>query len=305
MEVPLWHRFVAGAFGEMFAVCFTHPADVLKVRLQLTGEGNPAKQTLSARDFSTAARHLLLKEGVRDGLYAGLSASWMRQFVFSGLRHGGYGVLERYWQDHFGEISLPARLACAMTSGSVAAVVANPTDVVLIRMQSDGHWAEAQQRRYRHVFDGLRRIVTEEGVRTLWRGCSPTVLRAVLVTSSQIGTYEEVKQGLLRIGYVDGLGVQLTSAISSATVACIVTSPVDVVKTRIMNMQREHGMSYSGPLDVISKTIRTEGPCAFYKGLSATFLRLWPHTVFLWMGQERVGSLLRHLQSRQSSGFAK
>ena len=43
------------------------------------------------------------------------------------------------------------------------------------------------------------------------------VLRAVLVTSSQIGTYEEVKSGLLHAGYSDGFGVHMTSAISSAS----------------------------------------------------------------------------------------
>merc|ERR1712217_614357 len=95
----------------------------------------------------------------------------------------------------------------------------------------------------------------------------------------------------------DGLGVHLTSVISSATVACIVTSPVDVVKTRIINMQQAHGVNYSGPLDVVMKTMRTEGPFAFFKGLSATFLRLWPHTVLLWMGQERISAFLRQQQA--------
>ena len=30
MEQKRWHRFVAGGLGEMFAVSFSHPADVLK-----------------------------------------------------------------------------------------------------------------------------------------------------------------------------------------------------------------------------------------------------------------------------------
>lgn len=292
-EPPLWHRYVAGAFGEMLAVCFTHPADVLKVRLQLMGECNPAKRSLTAGDFVQAARKMIKTEGVRKGMYAGISASWTRQLVFGGLRHGGYGVLDRKWKEQFDGISLLGRLTCAITSGGFASVIANPCDVVLIRMQSDGHKEKSQQRMYNHVFDGFRRILNEEGVRTLWRGCSPTVLRAVLVTASQIGTYEEMKSTLLHAGCVDGLPVHVASAISSATVACIVTSPVDVVKTRIMNMQRTHGVQYSGPLDVMVQTFRTEGPLAFYKGLSATFLRLWPHTIILWMGQERISTFLR------------
>lgn len=267
--------------------------DVLKVRLQLTGECNPQKRSLTAKDFVDAARRLALTEGVQKGLYGGISASWLRQFFFSGMRHGGYGVLERKWRENFGTVSLGNRLLCAVTSGSVAATLANPTDVVLIRMQSDGHWPQELKRGYRHVFHGLSCILREEGIRTLWRGCSPTVLRAALVTMSQIGTYEELKSQALAAGFQDGFKLHLGCAISSATVACLVTSPVDVVKTRIMNMQRGHGVSYRGPADVVIQTVKTEGIRAFYKGLSATFCRLWPHTILLWMGQEKIGAFLR------------
>eukprot|EP00747_Dinoflagellata_sp_TGD_P029395 gnl/TRDRNA2_/TRDRNA2_133888_c0_seq1.p1 gnl/TRDRNA2_/TRDRNA2_133888_c0~~gnl/TRDRNA2_/TRDRNA2_133888_c0_seq1.p1 ORF type:complete len:317 (-),score=39.37 gnl/TRDRNA2_/TRDRNA2_133888_c0_seq1:284-1126(-) len=280
----------------MWAVCFTHPADVMKVRLQLTGECNANKRSLTAKDFLRIGRKLALEEGVKSGLYAGITASWLRQAIFSSLRHGLYGVAERSWrQRNNGQISLPTRLTCAILSGCTASVIANPTDVTLIRMQSDGFWPEPQRRGYRHVFDGIYRIVRDEGVASLWRGCGPTVTRAALVTGSQITTYDEVKAAMLRLGYPDAFQVHLCSAISSATVACIVTSPVDVVKTRIMNMQRDHGISYKGPLDVVWKTLKTEGPLAFYKGLSATFLRLWPHTLLLWMAQERISGWLRDL----------
>ena len=44
---------------------------------------------------------------------------------------------------------------------------------------------------------------------------------------------------------------------------------------------------------MVTKTLAIEGPLAFYKGLSATFVRLWPHTVLLWLAQEAIGSRLR------------
>ena len=37
----------------------------------------------------------------------------------------------------------------------------------------------AERRNYKNVVDALRRIVREEGFFTLWRGCGPTVVRAV------------------------------------------------------------------------------------------------------------------------------
>lgn len=289
-QAPLWHRFVYGGVAEALTVCVTHPMDVMKVRLQLTGEGDKTSRSLTRHDFMRAGRKLALEEG-RRGLYAGITASWLRQLVFSGLRHGLFGVFDRKWREERGGTSLGGRLTCAVSAGLIGAVVANPCDCVLIRMQSDGFWPPADRRNYRHVFDGLSRVAREEGVRVLWRGTGPTALRAALVTASQIGTYEEMKSRLLAAGYNDGFPLHISCAMSSATVACLVTSPVDVVKTRIMNMQRQ-GKTYSGPIDVMVQTAKTEGPRAFYKGLSATFLRLWPHTVLLFLWQERLAALL-------------
>lgn len=67
------------------------------------------------------------------------------------------------------------------------------------------------------------------------------------------------------------------------------------------------GVNYLGPIDVVRKTLRTEGPLAFYKGLSATFLRLWPHTVLLWLAQEAISKQLRSgfwdLQDKHQKGW--
>lgn len=277
----------------MSAVFFSHPADVLKVRLQLTGEGDALKRSISMRDFASAGRRLAFEEGVRNGLYAGFSASLMRQATFSSLRHGLYGVLERHCRHAQGATSSGARLACAVSAGAFAAVVANPTDVVLIRMQADGHRPPFQQRNYHHLLDGLARIRREEGLATLWRGCGPTVVRASLITGAQIATYEEAKRLALSAGAPETIQTQLACAMASASVACVVTHPVDLVKTRVMNAQSDLGLGYRGALDCVLQTARVEGPRAFYKGLSATFLRLWPHTVVLWLMQERVTALLR------------
>ncbi|OLP99723.1 putative mitochondrial 2-oxoglutarate/malate carrier protein [Symbiodinium microadriaticum] len=265
-----WHRFVAGGLGEMFAVSFSHPADVLKVRLQLTGECDRAMRTLRLRDMRQVAHKLVVQEGFQ-GLYAGISAAWLRQAVFGTLRHGLYGVFERWGKADAGPIPLLWRLQAALGAG-----------VVLIRMQSDAAWPAHQRRSYGHALHGLVRVWREEGWQALYRGVGPTTARAALVTMSQLATYEEVKSRALAAGAVESVRLHLGCAMASATVACLATQPVDCVKTR--------------PVDVIRKTVATEGILAFYKGLSATFLRLWPHTVLLWLGQESVTSRLRSLE---------
>jgi len=47
-------------------------------------------------------------------------------------------------------------------------------------MQADGRLPPEQQvYKYTNIANGLTRIVKEEGLLALWRGCSPTVVRYV------------------------------------------------------------------------------------------------------------------------------
>jgi hypothetical protein len=197
--------------------------------------------------------------------------------------------------------------------GGAAALISNPSDVVLIRMQSDAHWPRVQRRNYRHAFHAMATVVRKEGVGMLWRGCGPTVLRASLVTTTQVPTYHATKSVLLKqsAGWsfslfpngADDTRLHVIASTNSAAVASIATCPVDVVKTRIINMQREVRSSsscgtspyYKSSWDCVVKTVRMEGARGLFKGLVPTFARLGPHTIVLWNVQEFV---LRKLNQR-------
>lgn len=58
----------------------------------------------------------------------------------------------------------------------------------------------AERRGYTGVFNALTRIVSEEGVLTLWRGCGPTIVRAMVVNAAQLASYSQAKQGLYSTG---------------------------------------------------------------------------------------------------------
>lgn len=40
----------------------------------------------------------------------------------------------------------------------------------------------------------MRKIVSEEGVKALWKGVGPAMARAAALTASQLATYDESKQ---------------------------------------------------------------------------------------------------------------
>jgi len=289
----------------MTATLFTHPIDVVKVHAQLSGEllsKNDIKGTMQTRNTKNPLAMIHSASKGHNGLYRGISASLLRQSIFATTRHGLYYHLNQ----HFAKISPLASLASvssAMLAGIIGAVAANPADVVLIRMQSDSHWPPQRQRRYRHVFDGILKIIRKESWRRLWRGCLPTVIRAVLVTSSQIPSYHLVK-GLLvskwsEICHSSSVSTHILAGSASAICASLATNPVDLIKTRIINMQKTpttttHTGStsinryYSSPLDCAARTVKAEGLLGLYKGIYATMARLVPHTMILWVVQEQV-----------------
>lgn len=71
------------------------------------------------------------------------------------------------------------------------------------------------------------------------------------------------------------------ASIGGLAVSTVMT-PFDVVSTRLYNQPvdgRGIGLMYSGIMDCALKIFKTEGFGGFYKGWSASFLRIGPHTV--------------------------
>lgn len=77
-----------------------------------------------------------------------------------------------------------------MGSGAIAVTIGTPCDVTLIRMQADSMKPEAERRNYKHVGDALVRVIKEEGVKKLWRGVEPSILRGMAMNAGMLATYD-------------------------------------------------------------------------------------------------------------------
>ena len=63
----------------------------------------------------------------------------------------------------------------------------------------------------------------------------------------------------------------------SGFVVAVVINPLDVITTRLYN-QPSHSKMYSSYQDCILKITQKEGLSAFYKGLTAQYFRIGPHS---------------------------
>lgn len=172
------------------------------------------------------------------------------------------------------------------------AFVGTPAEISLIRMTADGRLPLNERRNYTGVFNALTRIVREEGVLTLWRGCIPTMGRAMVVNAAQLASYSQAKQYLVKTEvFEEGIQLHFVASMMSGFITTIASMPVDIAKTRLQNMKVIDGKpEYRGTVDVLSRVIRQEGLFALWKGFTPYFCRLGPHTVLTFIFLEQMNS---------------
>ncbi|GMY06984.1 mitochondrial uncoupling protein 4 [Fagus crenata] len=315
--------FVEGGIASIVAGCSTHPLDLIKVRMQLQGEKvhapnpQPIHNLRPAFAFNnlhvphssapplppppravgpiSVGIRIVQSEGLA-ALYSGVSATVLRQTLYSTTRMGLYDMLKTKWAQENGNMPLAHKILAGLIAGGIGAAVGNPADVAMVRMQADGRLPSAQRRNYKGVVDAISQMSKQEGVASLWRGSALTVNRAMIVTASQLASYDQFKEMLLEKNVMnDGLGTHVTASFAAGFVAAVASNPVDVIKTRVMNMKVEAGSvpPYNGALDCALKTIKAEGPMALYKGFIPTISRQGPFTVVLFVTLEQVRKVFK------------
>jgi len=299
--IPNSIKFLFGGLSGMGATCVVQPLDLVKNRMQLSGEGG------TAREYKTsfhAIQGIIKKEGF-VAMYTGLSAGLLRQATYTTTRLGIYTWLFETFSGTDGKPpGFFVKAALGMTAGVVGAFVGTPAEVALIRMTADGRLPPAERRNYKNVFDSLFRIVKEEGVLTLWRGAVPTMGRAMVVNAAQLATYSQAKQFLLDTGYFkDNVFCHFVSSMISGLVTTAASMPVDIAKTRIQNMKTVDGKpEYTSGVDVLAKVVRREGFFALWKGFTPYYARLGPHTVLTFVFLEQMNYIYKKHVLGDTSG---
>ncbi|EJD53188.1 putative 2-oxoglutarate/malate translocator [Auricularia subglabra TFB-10046 SS5] len=273
--------FINGGLAGMTATTIIQPIDMVKVRIQLAGAGSasgPKPTPLSVtREILASGRFL--------DLYSGLSAGLARQAVYTTARMGFFDSFITIASDRAKEADRPItfaeRGAAGLAAGGLAAMLGNPADLALIRMQSDGLRPLAERANYTGVFDALSRIAKNEGVLSLWNGCFPTVLRAMALNFGQLAFFSEAKARLSASPVVPAAAVPWTASAIAGFFASFFSLPFDFVKTRLQNQRpaADGKLPYKGTFDCAIKVAREEGLGRFYRGFGTYYVRIAPHAM--------------------------
>jgi len=286
--------FINGGLAGMTATSVIQPVDMVKVRLQLAGEGaktGPKPTPIGVLKDIVAA-------GKVTDLYTGLSAGLLRQAVYTTARLGFFDTfmkrLDVRAKENGTAVGFKERAGAGLAAGGLAAVVGNPADLALIRMQSDGMKPAAQRANYTSVVDALTRISKNEGVLRLWAGAYPTVVRAMALNFGQLAFFSEAKAQLKNTS-LSSRSQTLTASAVAGFFASFLSLPFDFMKTRLQKQTRapDGTMPYKGMFDCFRKVAKEEGLLRFYRGFGTYYVRIAPHAMVTLIVADYLGFITK------------
>mmetsp|Transcript_32134 Transcript_32134/g.76197 ORF Transcript_32134/g.76197 Transcript_32134/m.76197 type:complete len:378 (-) Transcript_32134:190-1323(-) len=249
-------------------------------------------------------KEVIAREGM-GGLWRGNTVNVLRMVPNKGVLHA---TNDLYKEMAAGMMAgLPAAFVGAGTgtqfflagslAGMTSVLVTYPLDLIRTRMA--GRFVGSQT-----LTKGLMgntwyataaTVVKTEGVSGLYRGVNPTLVGAFPYEGIKFYAYDKIKRALPhRADGTQRLEWKLVAGASAATVAHILTYPMDTVRRR-MQLQGAGGMAmiYKSSWDCAKQMARKEGVISLYRGLTATCIRGVPNTGIQFAVYEGLKSLLQ------------
>eukprot|EP01013_Petalomonas_cantuscygni_P017281 TRINITY_DN34411_c0_g1_i1.p1 TRINITY_DN34411_c0_g1~~TRINITY_DN34411_c0_g1_i1.p1 ORF type:complete len:353 (-),score=64.06 TRINITY_DN34411_c0_g1_i1:235-1140(-) len=266
-------RLCTSALGGMGAACFCHPFDVIRVQMQV----------FQGLGFGGTISHVVNNDGVKRGLYRGLSAAFLRQWLYGSFRVGIYSYLLNRDREAGVKESFTRNMLYGAVAGGIGSFTGTPAELALVRLSAEQRLPPAERRGYTHVFNCLGRVIKEEGFRMMWTGAAPTVFRAVALSASLLPTSTFAKKRTQQMfPEMNKYAVLFVGTTAGSIVGCTVCNPFDVVKSRVQQQRRDPTtgkLPYVSMGDCFVQSLKKEGPRVFLRGWTPAFIKLAPYTV--------------------------
>lgn len=149
--------------------------------------------------------------------------------------------------------------------------------------------------RFTGTRDAFFKIAQLEGMRSWWKGLSPTLLMAVPATSIYYSGYDQLK---VLFGFKEGQKSVFAPALAgmtARTAAVTAICPFELVRTKLQSRQ---DYQYKELMMVIRNAMRQNGVRSLWRGLSPMLFRDVPFSILYWVFYEHVKLRLSQFDSR-------
>ncbi|KAI9370894.1 mitochondrial carrier domain-containing protein [Aspergillus egyptiacus] len=149
---------------------------------------------------------------------------------------------------------------------------------------------ETQRRTFTSTLDGLRKIARNEGVLTLWRGLSPTLMMGIPGNVIYFAGYDwlrtDEKSPIRRI--VPGAYVPFIAGAIARVAAATVISPIEMFRTRLQATPGTGAGHFKATLEGLYSMTQARGYGSLWRGLTLTMWRDVPFSGLYWWGYEEM-----------------
>ncbi|XP_041364991.1 mitochondrial thiamine pyrophosphate carrier-like [Gigantopelta aegis] len=190
---PVTHT-VCGGLSGCISTFVVQPIDVIRTRFVAQGG------TKIYFNVYQAFFHIAHQEGVR-GFYRGLTPALLQIAPQMGLQFGLYSFFTLMWDNIKGTTSfkIPGPVEsffCGTGAGFLSKMIVYPLDVIKKRLQIQGFEKARKNFGTFHTYYGFlhccRHIVLNEGIRGLYKGLLPSVLKAGVVSGTIFCVYDQI-----------------------------------------------------------------------------------------------------------------
>ncbi|VVA29084.1 PREDICTED: S-adenosylmethionine [Prunus dulcis] len=256
-NLTVFERALIGAGGGGIAGAFTyfclHPLDTIKTKLQTKGASD-----IYANAFDAVLKTFQTK-GI-SGFYSGISAvivgSTGSSAIYFGTCELGKSVLSKL--PNYPPVLIPP------TAGAMGNIVSSaimvPKELITQRMQAGAKGRSWQV---------LLKILENDGVLGLYAGYSATLLRNLPAGVLSYSSFEYLKSAVLsktKQTHLEPIQSVICGALAGA-ISASMTTPLDVVKTRLMT-----GAAKSGVSGTVKQILTEEGWVGLTRGVGPRVL---------------------------------
>ncbi|TDL28085.1 mitochondrial carrier [Rickenella mellea] len=283
------YNFMQGGLAGAFGATIVYPIDLVKTRMQ--NQRTTVVGQLLYKNSLDCVQKVFRNEGVR-GFYRGLGPQLLGVAPEKAIKLTVNDLIRgRTMDPETGRIKLYWEFIAGGTAGGCQVIFTNPLEIVKIRLQVQGETAKLEGA----VPRGAVHIVRQLGLVGLYKGASACLLRDIPFSAIYFPAYNHMKRDIFHEGYNNkklGFVETLTAAAVAGMPAAYLTTPADVVKTRLQVEARKGQTNYKGLTDAFIKIYREEGFKALFKGGPARVLRSSPQFGFTLVAYEYLHKLL-------------
>ncbi|ROT40869.1 mitochondrial carrier [Sodiomyces alkalinus F11] len=282
------YNFFLGSMAGAFGAFMVYPIDLVKTRLQNQRSARPGERLY--KNSIDCFQKVIRNEGVL-GLYSGVLPQLVGVAPEKAIKLTVNDLVRTRFTDKDGKITLPAEIFAGGAAGACQVVFTNPLEIVKIRLQVQGEVAKTVEGTPKR---SAMWIIRNLGLVGLYKGALACLLRDVPFSAIYFPTYNHLKRDMFGESPTKKLGILqlLTAGAIAGMPAAYLTTPCDVIKTRLQVEARKGEATYNG-LRHAAKTIwKEEGFTAFFKGGPARIFRSSPQFGFTLAAYEVLQNVL-------------